>query len=172
MRTHTAQRLNEFGVSESQVQLYGVCLDSRPLRIVTEYCGGGAVFELLHNSPIDLAGATVESPSLESPSLESPTIRWTSKVYPQQIKMCRDVARAMNYLHTFNPMIIHRDLKSLNLLLDKPVTGVAVLSLEVETKKATTKTTAQSNNKQNKQNESSAPSSERARAPQVSTCRW
>ncbi|CAJ1375827.1 unnamed protein product [Effrenium voratum] len=84
---------------ENLVQLYGVCLDSRPLRIVTEYCGGGAVFELLHNSPIDL-------------------------VYPQQIKMCRDVARAMNYLHTFNPMIIHRDLKSLNLLLDKPVTGL------------------------------------------------
>mmetsp|Transcript_46838 Transcript_46838/g.109364 ORF Transcript_46838/g.109364 Transcript_46838/m.109364 type:complete len:293 (+) Transcript_46838:60-938(+) len=84
---------------ENLVQLYGVCLDTRPLRIVTEFCGGGAAFELLHHSPqIDL-------------------------VYSQQIKMCRDVARAMCYLHTFNPMIIHRDLKSLNLLLDKPVTG-------------------------------------------------
>ena len=29
----------------------------------------------------------------------------------------------MCYLHTFEPMIIHRDLKSLNLLLDKPVLG-------------------------------------------------
>ena len=39
-----------------EVQLYGVCLDSRPLRIVTEYCGGGAAFELLHGSPqIDVA---------------------------------------------------------------------------------------------------------------------
>jgi len=84
---------------ENLVQLYGVCLDSRPLRIVTEYCGGGAAFELLHGSPhIDV-------------------------VYAQQIKMCRDTARAMCYLHTFNPMIIHRDLKSLNMLLDKPVTG-------------------------------------------------
>merc|ERR1712187_1099942 len=27
----------------------------------------------------------------------------------------------MNYLHRFNPQIIHRDLKSLTLLLDKPV---------------------------------------------------
>lgn len=85
---------------ENLVQLYGVCLDSRPLRIVTEYCGGGAVFELLHQGqpPVEL-------------------------VYAQQIKMCRDTARAMCYLHTFNPMIIHRDLKSLNMLLDKPVTG-------------------------------------------------
>ena len=45
------------------------------------------------------------------------------QVYAQQIKMCRDTARAMCYLHTFNPMIIHRDLKSLNMLLYKPVTG-------------------------------------------------
>ncbi|CAK9102821.1 unnamed protein product [Durusdinium trenchii] len=90
---------------ENLVQLYGVCLDSPPLRIVTEFCGGGAAFELLHGSPhIDL-------------------------VYSQQIKMCRDVARAMCYLHTFNPMIIHRDLKSLNLLLDKPVRGPTDLPL-------------------------------------------
>ena len=30
---------------------------------------------------------------------------------------------AMCYLHTFDPMIIHRDLKSLNLLLGKKVLG-------------------------------------------------
>jgi len=32
--------------------------------------------------------------------------------------MARDVACGMNYLHTSDPPIIHRDLKSLNLLLD------------------------------------------------------
>ena len=74
-----------------------MCLDTRPLRIVTEFCNGGAAFELLHGEP-----------------------------QVELVKMCRDVARAMCYLHTFNPMIIHRDLKSLNLLLDKPVKGVAL----------------------------------------------
>ena len=29
-----------------------------------------------------------------------------------------DTARGINYLHQFNPPVIHRDLKSLNLLLD------------------------------------------------------
>merc|ERR1712062_627531 len=35
--------------------------------------------------------------------------------------MCTDVAKAMEYLHKFNPQIIHRDLKSLNILLSTPV---------------------------------------------------
>ncbi|CAL1143227.1 unnamed protein product [Cladocopium goreaui] len=84
---------------ENLVTFYGVCIDSPPLRIVTEFCEGGACFELLHNSDdVDL-------------------------IWPQQIKMCKDVAAAMYYLHTFDPMIIHRDLKSLNLLLDRPVYG-------------------------------------------------
>ena len=39
---------------EHLVQLYGVCLDTPPLRIVTEFCEGGACFELLHNSDVDL----------------------------------------------------------------------------------------------------------------------
>ncbi|CAL1136290.1 unnamed protein product [Cladocopium goreaui] len=84
---------------ENLVTFYGVCINSPPLRIVTEFCEGGACFELLHNSDdVDL-------------------------IWPQQIKMCKDVAAAMYYLHTFDPMIIHRDLKSLNLLLDRPVYG-------------------------------------------------
>ena len=29
-----------------------------------------------------------------------------------------DIARGMNYLHKFNPPIIHWDLKSLNVLID------------------------------------------------------
>ncbi|CAJ1426465.1 unnamed protein product, partial [Effrenium voratum] len=90
---------------ENLVRLYGVCGMDSPLRIVTEFCEGGACFELLHNAEdVDL-------------------------IFPQQIKMCKDVAAAMCYLHTFEPMIIHRDLKSLNLLLDKPVLGPQDLPL-------------------------------------------
>jgi serine/threonine protein kinase len=33
--------------------------------------------------------------------------------------MALDAARGMNYLHSCNPVIVHRDLKSPNLLVDK-----------------------------------------------------
>jgi len=82
------------------VQLHGVTWSSRPLRIVTEFCGGGTCFDLLHN---------------------------TLKVkldWNQRLKICYDVASGMDYLHCFTPQIIHRDLKSLNLLLQNPIRAV------------------------------------------------
>lgn len=83
---------------ENLVMFHGVVSISRPFRIITEFCGGGCCFELLHNEEdIDL-------------------------VWAQQHKMCFDVASAIEYLHNFSPKIIHRDLKSLNLLLGRPVT--------------------------------------------------
>ncbi len=36
--------------------------------------------------------------------------------------MAQDVARGMHYLHTCKPPIVHRDLKSPNLLVDKDFT--------------------------------------------------
>ena len=44
--------------------------------------------------------------------------------------MTLDIAKGMNYLHSFKPPILHRDLKSLNLLLleqvSKPTDKVSV----------------------------------------------
>lgn len=75
------------------VGFVGVTSLERPFRIITEFCSGGVAFELLHNSDhIDIS-------------------------WKQKLKMCLDVASAMQYLHQFEPQIIHRDLKSLNLLL-------------------------------------------------------
>jgi len=82
---------------ENLVRFIGVTSLKRPFRIITEFCSGGCCFELLHNC-------------------DHIELEWT-----QSLKMCLDVARAMDYLHKFNPQIIHRDLKSLNLLLAKPV---------------------------------------------------
>lgn len=39
--------------------------------------------------------------------------------FRRRLRMALDVARGMNYLHRRNPPIVHRDLKSSNLLVDK-----------------------------------------------------
>ncbi|XP_023515854.1 serine/threonine-protein kinase EDR1-like [Cucurbita pepo subsp. pepo] len=64
------------------------------LSIVTEFLPRGSLYRIIHrpNCQID----------------ES-----------RRIKMALDVARGMNCLHTSNPTIVHRDLKSPNLLVDK-----------------------------------------------------
>jgi len=67
--------------------------------IVNEFCEGGDLFELLHMS-------------------DHIEISWQ-----QRLVMCAQVAQGMSYLHGANPQIIHRDLKSSNLLLKHPVYG-------------------------------------------------
>jgi len=82
------------------VQFYGVSFNAHhPCCIITAFCEGGTLYDLLHNSVVDL-------------------------VWAQQLKMCFDIANAMNYLHKFTPQIIHRDLKSMNCLLIEQVGSV------------------------------------------------
>lgn len=64
------------------------------LSILTEFLPRGSLFKLLHR----------------------PNIQLDEK---RRLRMALDVAKGMNYLHTSNPMIVHRDLKTLNLLVDK-----------------------------------------------------
>jgi len=82
---------------ENLVRFVGVTSLEKPFRIITEFCAGGCCFELLH----------------QRDELE---LEWA-----QQHKMCVDVALAMDYLHKFSPQIIHRELKTMNLLLARPV---------------------------------------------------
>ncbi|XP_023928316.1 serine/threonine-protein kinase CTR1 isoform X3 [Quercus suber] len=69
------------------------------LSIVTEYLSRGSLYRLLHK-----AGAR-----------EMLDER-------RRLNMAYDVAKGMNYLHKRNPPIVHRDLKSPNLLVDKKYT--------------------------------------------------
>ena len=65
--------------------------------IVLEYCSGGNLFDLLHRKGlIDLS-------------------------WRQRLKILIDIARGMNYLHTLPEKVIHRDLKSLNVLLSEEI---------------------------------------------------
>lgn len=75
------------------------CMDSTlepPYLIVTEFLAGGSLFDLLYNSDCELS-------------------LW------QQVKILLDIASGMRYLHEQKPCILHRDLKSSNILLSKPL---------------------------------------------------
>ncbi|EOY08117.1 Serine-threonine/tyrosine-protein kinase [Theobroma cacao] len=69
------------------------------LSIVTEYLSRGSMYRLLHK------------PGLREVLDER-----------RRLSMAYDVAKGMNYLHKRNPPIVHRDLKSPNLLVDKKYT--------------------------------------------------
>ncbi|KAI3469204.1 hypothetical protein Pfo_025867 [Paulownia fortunei] len=72
----------------------GAVTSPQRLCIVTEFLPRGSLFRLLQRN--------------------------TSKLErKRRIQMALDIARGMNYLHHCNPPIVHRDLKSSNLLVDK-----------------------------------------------------
>jgi serine/threonine protein kinase len=79
---------------DNLVRLIGVV--EKPTCIVLELCHGGVLYDLLYNSTYRIA-------------------------WEQQLKIACDIAEAMEYLHGLEPPVIHRDLKSLNCLLDEPV---------------------------------------------------
>lgn len=71
--------------------------------IVTEFCSNGrylscfansSLYDIIHNLKIQLT-------------------------FEKQLQMAIDAARGMLYLHEREPTVIHRDLKSSNLLVDK-----------------------------------------------------
>ncbi|KAL5541977.1 hypothetical protein UlMin_009687 [Ulmus minor] len=72
----------------------GAVTSPQRLCIVTEFLPRGSLFRLLQRNTAKLD--------------------WRRRVH-----MALDIARGVNYLHHFSPPIIHRDLKSSNLLVDK-----------------------------------------------------
>ena len=71
----------------------GTMIENNNLCIITEYCKGGTLYDLLYKKKhID--------------------IPWNLR-----LRILIDISKGMNFLHTNNPQIIHYDLKSLNILL-------------------------------------------------------
>ena len=83
------------------LQLFGCSLTAQAIWIVSELCSLGSLRQLLDNKERDLPI----------------TIR---------LQMALHVAEGMTYLHTQNPPIIHRDLKSHNIFVHETFTGVKV----------------------------------------------
>jgi len=77
------------GNHHNVVMFYGVCL--KPACIVTEFMAGGNLYDLLHKQHASLS-------------------------FPLIIKMATDLAVGFSHLHSLS--ILHRDLTSLNILLD------------------------------------------------------
>ncbi|KAK7345413.1 hypothetical protein VNO77_16017 [Canavalia gladiata] len=103
-----AERFNEFlrevaimkRLRHPNIVLFMGAVTQPPnLSIVTEYLSRGSLYRLLHRS-----GA--------KEALDE----------RRRLGMAYDVAKGMNYLHKRNPPIVHRDLKSPNLLVDKKYT--------------------------------------------------
>ncbi|XP_027368099.1 probable serine/threonine-protein kinase SIS8 isoform X2 [Abrus precatorius] len=76
------------------VLFMGAITRSPHFSILTEFLPRGSLYRLLHR----------------------PNLRLDEK---RRLRMALDVAKGMNYLHTSHPPIVHRDLKSPNLLVDK-----------------------------------------------------
>lgn len=76
------------------VLFMGAVTSPAHLSIVTEFLPRGSLFRLLHRNT------------------QGMDLRRCSR-------MALDIARGMNYLHHSNPPVVHRDLKSSNLLVDK-----------------------------------------------------
>uniref|UniRef100_A0A1J3D3F3 non-specific serine/threonine protein kinase n=1 Tax=Noccaea caerulescens TaxID=107243 RepID=A0A1J3D3F3_NOCCA len=103
-----AERVNEFlrevaimkRLRHPNIVLFMGAVTQPPnLSIVTEYLSRGSLYRLLHKS-----GAREQLDER------------------RRLSMAYDVAKGMNYLHNRNPPIVHRDLKSPNLLVDKKYT--------------------------------------------------
>jgi len=79
------------------VNLLGVQMMGGNLRLLLDFCKGGDLFTFLHKQ--------------DNFDLE----------IDMQVNILLDAAQAMAFLHSATPKIIHRDLKSLNILLLNPV---------------------------------------------------
>lgn len=96
------------------VQVFGGFCEPDNLYLVLEFMGGGDLYSLLHNDDIQLS-------------------------WPKRIKFLRDIAAGLAQLHS--QKIVHRDIKSHNILLDASREhaklsdfGLAAVKTETETK--------------------------------------
>ncbi|KAI9313050.1 kinase-like domain-containing protein [Dichotomocladium elegans] len=78
---------------ENVIRFIGVCTDPQHLCIITELCEKGDLFEVIRG--------------YKKPS------------FSQQITYMYDIALGVSYLHQRRPSIIHRDLKSMNILITR-----------------------------------------------------
>ncbi|KAJ3669094.1 hypothetical protein LUZ60_011044 [Juncus effusus] len=81
------------------VRLFGFCTDDNQRILIYEYMSNGTLYDNLHKKQ----------------TLPPPLATWKGR-----LKLALDAARGIEYMHTYAvPPLIHRDIKSQNILLDK-----------------------------------------------------
>ena len=80
------------------VQFYGLCSD--PPCMIMEYCSFGSLSDLLRRALGGDARSIAE-------------LTW-----PRVVQLAMEIAKGMIFLHSSSPPIIHRDLKTPNVLID------------------------------------------------------
>jgi len=79
------------------VSFLGACFEPGEYMMVTELMARGSLWDLLHDEKVNLS-------------------------FKKRMKMAKDAALGMNWLHCSKPPFIHRDLKTQNLLVDENFT--------------------------------------------------
>lgn len=89
------------------VSCLGACIEKRFVCLVTDFWPRGALYSVLHDEKLEIS-------------------------WRLALKMCADAVSGMQYLHSSTLHIVHRDLKSHNLLVDMDF-NVAVTDFELAT---------------------------------------
>mmetsp|Transcript_115657 Transcript_115657/g.360240 ORF Transcript_115657/g.360240 Transcript_115657/m.360240 type:complete len:470 (-) Transcript_115657:1-1410(-) len=84
------------------VQLFQASIERYPFIMVMEFCDGGTLYELLHNDRGEQLGPWLDR------------LSWR-----QRLKLAADVATGMEHMHAMG--VMHRDLKTQNVMLAQPV---------------------------------------------------
>ena len=129
------------GMRHPNVCLFmGACLDPPNRAIITELCENGSLWDALRSplgSPYHVAdGKTREAwplnlyESMTAPPTRRKGSPTNSPIAPAGVwpwilvkRVAAGSARGMTYLHGGNPPVLHRDLKSANILLDESYTA-------------------------------------------------
>ena len=97
----------------SLLPLLGVCLAPARACLVYPLCRGGSLEDRLYRTPAALQRLRMLGFETPPPPLSSAA----------RLRVLRDAASALHYLHTRSPMILHRDVSAGNILLDERGNG-------------------------------------------------
>ena len=80
------------------LNLYGACIEEGKYALVMEYMSLGSLYKILHEDKLSLD-------------------------WPDRLFIALQIAKSINYLHQLREPIVHRDIKSMNILVERSYQG-------------------------------------------------